>query len=429
MTRQPTPANILDNVLTADVAPDRTALRSRLRWDYAQVAPVDRKAVEDAAVDILANGQRMQQSAVAVGERLIAVKRLLGHGQFGDWCQTEFSMSQKTAENLMNVAREFGDKIETVSIFTNSAMYLLAAPSTPEPARQQAIAEAQATGKSPTKERVREIIAEHKPGPAVPPIPAPKPVDKYAPTIFVNELQAIVSRWSKENWAGEWPENPSHTNGTFWRDITAWLHANDSRPWREGDLKAAIKEIHGRKRTLAAKESAEHSGTPAITTRQAADILRPTVEAFYADEDSRRYRVPDMQAAAQTNSGGVWRACERALANYTYTSALLMAALRLIADELKQSEPSTSSTPSTPSTDAKQPGFVPIKIADDRIPRCRRLIGIYNQAISVEDEYGDLTGCYSETTATKRELQKLIDRLQRTIDLLEGKAVAAEECD
>ena len=79
---------------------------------------------------------------------------------------------------------------------------------------------------------------------------------------------------------------------------------------------------------------------------------------------------------------------------------------------------------------AEQPGFVPIKIADDRIPRCRRLIGIYNQAISVEDEYGALTGCYSETIAPKRELQKLIARLQHTLDLIEGKAEApAEECD
>ena len=42
MSRQPTPANILADVLTADVAtPDRTALRNRLRWDYSQVAPVD----------------------------------------------------------------------------------------------------------------------------------------------------------------------------------------------------------------------------------------------------------------------------------------------------------------------------------------------------------------------------------------------------
>ncbi|MCB0042409.1 MAG: hypothetical protein KDE23_22135, partial [Caldilinea sp.] len=81
--------------------------------------------------------------------------------------------SIRTAQNLMNVAREFSGKNETVSLLTDSAMYLLAAPSTPPAAREQAIDEAQATGKSPTKERVREIIAEHKPGPVVQPITAP----------------------------------------------------------------------------------------------------------------------------------------------------------------------------------------------------------------------------------------------------------------
>ena len=192
MTRRPTPS-IIDAVLVADVAPDRTALRNRLRWDYSQVAPVDRRTVEEAAVDILANGQRLQQSAVAIGERLQSVKRLLPHGKFGEWCATEFAMSQKTAENLMNVAREFGDKIETVSILTDSAMYMLAAPSTPPAARDQAIEEAQATGKSPTKNRVREIIAQHKPGPVPAPIPAPTARESSA---AVQDRSAISNQQS-----------------------------------------------------------------------------------------------------------------------------------------------------------------------------------------------------------------------------------------
>jgi hypothetical protein len=114
-------------------------------------------------VDIIANGQQMQESAVAIGERLIDVKQRLEHGQFGDWCATEFGMSQRTAQNLMNVARTFAGKSETVSLLSDSALYLLAAPSTPEPARAEVIEETQATGKSPTKQRVREIIAKHKP--------------------------------------------------------------------------------------------------------------------------------------------------------------------------------------------------------------------------------------------------------------------------
>ena len=172
MNRRPTPS-IIDAVLVADVAPDRTALRNRLRWDYSQVAPVDRKQVEDAAVDILANGQRMQESTVAIGERLIEVKRLLEHGQFSDWCDTEFSMSHRTAQNLMNIARTFDGKSAEISLLSDSSLALLAAPSTPEPARQEAIAEAQATGRSPSVQRTKEIIAQHKPGPAVPPIPQP----------------------------------------------------------------------------------------------------------------------------------------------------------------------------------------------------------------------------------------------------------------
>ena len=199
MNRQPTPANILDNILTTDVAPDRTALRSRLRWDYAQVAPVDRKAVEDAAVDILANGQRvqqvMQQSSVAIGERLLVVKRLLEHGQFSDWCDTEFGMSQRTAQNLMNIGRTFDGTSAEISFLTDSVLALLAAPSTPEPARQQAIDEAQAAGKSPSVQRTKEIIAEHKPQPARPSAITHQqsPISNPAPPI-----DAPLPAWAQE---------------------------------------------------------------------------------------------------------------------------------------------------------------------------------------------------------------------------------------
>lgn len=172
MNRRPTPS-IIDAVLVADVAPDRTALRTRLRWDYSQVAPVDRRTVEDAAVDILANGQRATAGMMAIGSRLLEVKRMLPHGQFSDWCTTEFDMSQRSAQIWMNAARAFEGKSAEISLLSDSSLALLAAPSTPEPARLEAIQEAQATGRSPSVQRTKEIIAQHKPGPAVPPIPAP----------------------------------------------------------------------------------------------------------------------------------------------------------------------------------------------------------------------------------------------------------------
>ena len=92
-----------------------------------------------------------QESLLTIGQHLVEVKDVLEHGQFSDWCQTEFDMSQRTAQRMMQVAEVFGGKNDTVSLLTDTAMYLLSAPSTPEPAREQVIQEAQTTGKSPTK--------------------------------------------------------------------------------------------------------------------------------------------------------------------------------------------------------------------------------------------------------------------------------------
>ncbi len=217
MNRQPTPANILDAVLTTDATgPDRTALRARLRWDYTQVAPVDRRQVEEAAIDILANGQRVQQAmqnaSVAIGERLIAVKRLLQHGQFSDWCDQEFGMSQRTAQNLMNIARTFDGKSAEISFLTDSVLALLAAPSTPEPARQQAIDEAQATGKSPSVKRTKDIIAEHRPSAIS---NQQSPISNSPTPSTPEEFAAAVKR---ATWTGTQPDILPPTNAP----LPAW---------------------------------------------------------------------------------------------------------------------------------------------------------------------------------------------------------------
>jgi hypothetical protein len=70
------------------------------------------------------------------------VKERLPHGQFLPWIEREFGWKQRTAYNFINV-------YENVKLanFANididvSALYLIAAPSTPEPVRQQVITRA-----------------------------------------------------------------------------------------------------------------------------------------------------------------------------------------------------------------------------------------------------------------------------------------------
>jgi hypothetical protein len=66
-------------------------------------------------------------SIIAIGCALLEAKDKLGHGRFGSWLESEFSLSQRTAENYMIVGAAFGDKIETVANLAPTVLYKLAA--------------------------------------------------------------------------------------------------------------------------------------------------------------------------------------------------------------------------------------------------------------------------------------------------------------
>lgn len=135
-----------------------------LRYDYSQIDAAHRGQVQAAAIAIVRNGRKAQENMIEMGRRLLEVKAVLPHGQFSDWCETEFNMSQRTVQRMMSVAETFSsdEKRHTVSLFSDSALYLLAAPSVPEEARNEVIQTAQATGISPTKEQVQQVIDQHK---------------------------------------------------------------------------------------------------------------------------------------------------------------------------------------------------------------------------------------------------------------------------
>ncbi|MGG1613497.1 DUF3102 domain-containing protein [Paenibacillus phoenicis] len=47
------------------------------------------------------------QSAIEIGEKLIEAKELVAHGEWGAWLKDNVNYSQSTANNFMNVAREY----------------------------------------------------------------------------------------------------------------------------------------------------------------------------------------------------------------------------------------------------------------------------------------------------------------------------------
>lgn len=147
----------------------REVAQSDLTFDYAQIELACRQQVITAALDIKAHGRRAQESLLAIGQRRLDVKALLPHGQFSAWLTQEFSFTQRTAQNFMNVAVRFQDKSETVSLFGDAALYLLSAPSTPATAITAAIDAATAADTPLTKRQVQAIIRTHQ-APAPPPV-------------------------------------------------------------------------------------------------------------------------------------------------------------------------------------------------------------------------------------------------------------------
>ncbi|MCO5213765.1 MAG: DUF3102 domain-containing protein [Caldilinea sp.] len=163
MSRKPimrTP-NILDDVLVPTIVEDRGELRRRLHFDYDAIDADNRRAVQDAAVDILASGVRIQESVAAIGRRLLEVKALLPHGQWEEWLHVEFALSAQSARRMIQVAQNLDLKALKLSGLQPSVLYLLAADSTPDAARQ-AVSEAAAGGMRMSVAEARRIIAEHK---------------------------------------------------------------------------------------------------------------------------------------------------------------------------------------------------------------------------------------------------------------------------
>jgi hypothetical protein len=116
----------------------------------------DQAFVREVADRIRTRMSHTAQSIIEIGRDLIAVKARLGHGNFLPWIDSEFGMTDKSAERFMSVAERFGDKFDSVSTLSATALYELAAPSTPEEVRSEVEARV-ASGQSVTTAEVKEL--------------------------------------------------------------------------------------------------------------------------------------------------------------------------------------------------------------------------------------------------------------------------------
>lgn len=151
-------------LFTAFIKMPTSAERStRPNFDYASLDAVTASFVQQQTGQIRILMRRTAQDIVEIGQRLASIKEKLGHGYYLDWLETEFDGHRDTASKFMQVAKEFGDlEMTKISTFEISALYRLAAPSTPQAARDEAIARA-AAGESITYTTAKQIRHKHTP--------------------------------------------------------------------------------------------------------------------------------------------------------------------------------------------------------------------------------------------------------------------------
>jgi hypothetical protein len=129
-------------------------------FDYGSLKPAHAEKLQRAARCIIGKINKSIRELIEAGRCLVEVKDMLPHGQFGTWIEAEFGWSYRTARRLMDLAEQFGPKIDIVADLSipPTTLYLLAAPSTPYEARQIAIDRAEA-GETISVPIANEIIS------------------------------------------------------------------------------------------------------------------------------------------------------------------------------------------------------------------------------------------------------------------------------
>ena len=96
----------------------------------------------------------VQRGIIQIGNELIAAKEQVGYGNWSHWLETEFSWTQRTANNFMRVAERFG-KMENVFQFQPSTLQAMLA--LPEGDEQKFIDSQAEAGNPVEKQSAREV--------------------------------------------------------------------------------------------------------------------------------------------------------------------------------------------------------------------------------------------------------------------------------
>jgi hypothetical protein len=129
----------------------------QLKFDYGALDAETRRFVEERAERIHNLARMTAAGIVQIGQYLTEVKERLKHGQFLEWIEREFAWKEQSARNFMMVYDRFKSTNFGNMEIDVSALYLIAAPKTPEPVRTAVICRAE-NGETITHAGTRALV-------------------------------------------------------------------------------------------------------------------------------------------------------------------------------------------------------------------------------------------------------------------------------
>lgn len=158
---------------------DKSKQIDNSEFDYETLTSEQRTLVKQCTGEIRERLQRSAQDIWEIGQRLFDVRAQLKHGQLESWLKAEFGWSRRTAYNFIKVYEAFGERAKLAQVdIATSALYLLAAESTPQEVREEYLLKAE-KGEKITHKELRSDIEQKKQKST----PAPAKLTDNTPTI------------------------------------------------------------------------------------------------------------------------------------------------------------------------------------------------------------------------------------------------------
>ena len=153
--------NLVDNSNLESFCEKVSHLSEQDKFNYEILDKQTEISIKQKTNEIKDLIRQTAKNIITIGKKLSEVKQQLKHGEFRNWLKAEFDWSISSATKFMQVSKQFKNVNFTHFNFSSSALYILAAPSTPESAREHALKLA-SRGENITYSLAKLVVKQHK---------------------------------------------------------------------------------------------------------------------------------------------------------------------------------------------------------------------------------------------------------------------------